>query len=165
MPADRSGTRMNSWYGRPISARSASMSVNTQASIWLLSAVRCGVDVMAAETCLGEQLRGGPIAFAGRVEGEDDEASAGQDAERGSGSAECHRLADGQAADFAETDRDALRPAVSLDVERRRDRAVGAGLGRRGVLGRRDVLGLGCGRIDVLGRAIGDRRDARVRRL
>ena len=49
---------------------------------------------MAAETCLGEQLRGGSIAVAGRVEGQDDEASAGQDAERVSGAAECHRLAD-----------------------------------------------------------------------
>src|SRR6478609_8226086 len=102
MPADRSGTRMNSWYGRPIAARSASMSVNSQASIWLLSGDWCGVDVMAAETCLGEQLRGGPIAVAGRVEGQDDEARSGEDSERGSGSAECHRLADRQAADLAE---------------------------------------------------------------
>ena len=43
------------------------------------------------------------------------------------------------------------RPSRST-MERRRDRAVGAGLGRLEVLGRRDVVG--CGRNDVLGRAI-----------
>src|SRR6478752_6346641 len=72
MPAERSGTRMNSWYGRPIEARSASMSLNSQASIWLLSGVRCGVGAIVVKTGLGEQLRGGTIAGARSVDGQDE---------------------------------------------------------------------------------------------